>query len=94
MVGKIHLAERPLLKDSNFENAVFTTNSNGASEILDSSFIMSHPKDKRVISLIDNLLGDKNSLLIEKEKNKKISKDFSIERNLKETLEVLKDIEK
>ena len=83
-----------VLEAMNFGNAVFTTRNNGASEILDSSFIMSHPKDKRVISLIDNLLGDKNSLLIEKEKNKKISKDFSIERNLKETLEVLKDIEK
>jgi len=77
-----------------FDNVVFTTSSNGASEILDSDFIMDSPYDKKVAISIDNLLKNRASLNEIKIKNKKISKRFSIEKNLKQTLEVINKIEK
>jgi len=46
----------------NFENVVFTTSKNGASEILDEDFVMDKPYDTRVISSIDNLLSNKTAL--------------------------------
>ena len=76
-----------------FKNAVFTTRSNGASEILDRDFIMDIPYDKKVAASIDNLLSNKNTLNEVKIRNKKISKQFPIEKNLKKTLEVINKIE-
>ena len=77
----------------NFENAVFTTSSNGASEIIDKEFIMNDPYDFKVSSSIDNLLANKAILNEVKIKNKKISQLFSINNNLKQTLEVINKIE-
>ena len=78
----------------NFENVVFTTSNNGASEILDEDFVMDKPYDTGVILSIDNLLSNKTALDKEKRKNKKLSKLFSIEKNLITTLEVISQIEK
>jgi UDP-glucose:(heptosyl)LPS alpha-1,3-glucosyltransferase len=83
-----------VLEAMNFGNAVFTTSKNGASEILDDEFIMDKPLDTKVTLLIDRLLHDKTRLDNIKNINKKISKQYSIERNLKQTLEVIKKIEK
>ena len=77
-----------------FDNAVFTTRSNGASEILDPDFIMNSPYDKKVATSIDNLLSNIITLNEVKIRNKKISKQFPIEKNLKKTLEVINKIEK
>lgn len=82
-----------VLEAMNFENAVFTTNSNGASEILDKNFIMSNPNDTKVISLIDNLLADKKALNKVKNFNRNKSKLFSINKNLDKTLELINQIE-
>jgi UDP-glucose:(heptosyl)LPS alpha-1,3-glucosyltransferase len=82
-----------VLEAMNFENAVFTTSSNGASEILDKDFIMNHPYDDKVLSSIDNLFADKASLNEIKMKNKKVSQLFSIQNNLDKTLEVINLIE-
>ena len=76
-----------------FDNVVFTTRSNGASEILDPSFIMNSPYDKKVAASIDNLINNRASLNEVKNKNKKISRQFPIEKNLKKTLEVINKIE-
>ena len=76
-----------------FENAVFTTRSNGASEILDRDFIMDTPYDKKVAASIDNLINNRASLNAVKNMNKKKSKRFSIEKNLKQTLKVINKIE-
>lgn len=76
-----------------FENVVFTTSSNGACEILDDDFIMDKPYDEKVLKLIDNLLKNRINLEKEKTKNKKISKQFSIDKNLKKTLEVIREID-
>jgi UDP-glucose:(heptosyl)LPS alpha-1,3-glucosyltransferase len=82
-----------VLEAMSFENAVFTTNSNGASEILDKNFIMNNPYDYKVPSSIDNLLADKAALNEIKNKNKKTSQLFSIKKNLDKTLEVINLIE-
>ena len=82
-----------VLEAMNFNNAVFTTISNGASEILDKDFIMNHPYDDKVISSIDNLLADKDLLNKVKMKNKKVSQLFSIQNNLNKTLDVINLIE-
>jgi len=83
-----------VLEAMNFENVVFTTSKNGASEILNDKFIMSEPFDKKIISSIDKLLVNKTLMAEEKIKNKEISTLFSIEKNLAQTLEVIKEIEK
>ena len=82
-----------VLEAMNFENVVFTTNNNGASEILDEDFVMNNPYDTGVIASIDNLLNNKTALDKEKIKNKNLSKLFSIEKNLNITLELISQIE-
>jgi UDP-glucose:(heptosyl)LPS alpha-1,3-glucosyltransferase len=66
---------------------------NGASEILDKDFVMDNPYDTEVISSIDYLLSNKTALDKEKINNIKLSKLFSIEKNLNITLEVISQIE-
>ena len=82
-----------ILEAMNFENAVFTTNSNGASEILDKDFIMSKPYDTRVVSSIDNLLTNKEALNKVKIHNRNKSQQFSINKNLDKTLKLINQIE-
>lgn len=83
-----------VLEAMNFENVVFTTSKNGASEILSGDFIMSKPFEKKIIPSIDHILGNKALMAEEKMKNKETSKLFSIEINLQKTLEVIKAVEK
>lgn len=78
-----------ILEAMNFGTVVFTTINNGASEILDKDFIIKNQNDLKVISLIDTLLIDKKYLDSEKIKNKKISKKYSIENNLMQTLKLI-----
>jgi UDP-glucose:(heptosyl)LPS alpha-1,3-glucosyltransferase len=82
-----------VLEAMNFKNVVFTTHSNGASEILDNKFIMNNPFDSKTISYIDNLFADKNALDEVKIDNRKKSEKFSIQNNLERTLEVINQIE-
>ena len=83
-----------VLEAMNFENVVFTTCKNGASEILENKFIMSKPFDKKIVSSIEHLLNDKALLQKEKLKNKKVSKLFSIEKNLNQTMKIIEQIDK
>ena len=76
----------------NFENVIFTTNKNGASEILDKKYIMKSPLDTEIISSIDSLLNNRPLLESTKLNNRKKSKLFSIENNLDKTLEVIDQI--
>jgi UDP-glucose:(heptosyl)LPS alpha-1,3-glucosyltransferase len=78
-----------VLEAMNFENVVFTTAQNGASEILDEYFIMKQPDDFSVISKIKYLLNHHSKLKSIKEDNRLRSKQFSIEKNLKETLDLI-----
>ena len=72
-----------------YGSVVFTTKQNGASEIIDKEFIMSNPKDFSVVKKIDGLLNDRSSLEEEKQKNLRISQEFSIEKNCEQILELL-----
>ena len=81
-----------VLEAMDFENAVFTTKQNGASEILDDYFIMNKPEDFSVASSIKDLLNNKIKLQKIKQENRAKSKQFSIEKNLSETLKVINEI--
>ncbi len=81
-----------VLEAMNFKNVVFTTRQNGASEILDDEFVMDTSKDFSVVQKIDRLLSDKETLEIIKENNYSKSKQFSIEKNLSETLKVINEV--
>ncbi|MBL7005092.1 MAG: glycosyltransferase family 4 protein [Gammaproteobacteria bacterium] len=75
-----------VLEAMNFENVVFTTAQNGASEILDEYFIMKQPDDFSVVLKIQDLLNHDSKLKNIKADNRLKSKQFSIEKNLEETL--------
>lgn len=81
-----------ILEAMNFENVIFTTKNNGASEILDDFFIMNSQNDYSVVNKIDDLLQDEKKLMQVKKNNRIISKEFSIEKNLLATLEVINEI--
>ena len=78
-----------VLEAMGFENAVFTTKQNGASEVLDSSFIMNNPSDFSIISAIEELFNNPSKLENIKKENRAKSEKFSIENNLSETLKVI-----
>ena len=81
-----------VLEAMSFENAVFTTRQNGASEILDNEFVMKTPLDFSVVQKIDKLLSNKEALKVIQKNNKSKSMRFSIEKNLSETLKVINEV--
>ena len=81
-----------VLEAMHFENVVFTTKQNGASEILDDYFIMDSPKDLSVVSRINDLIVNQAKLKQIKKDNRAKSKQFSIEKNLSETLKVINEV--
>jgi len=78
-----------ILEAMNFENVVFTTKQNGASEILSDKFIMSCPTDFSIIPVINRFLTDDNLLRRQKRTNSQIAKNHSIEKNVAETLKCI-----
>ena len=72
-------------------NVVFTTKQNGASEILDDKYIMKTPDDLSILNVINALFDDKAMLEKVKRDNRILSKKFSIEKNLHETLEIINE---
>ncbi|WP_024787439.1 MULTISPECIES: glycosyltransferase family 4 protein [unclassified Lebetimonas] len=80
-----------VLEAMNFECVVFTTKQNGASEILPEFNVMENPNDLSVVEKI-NFLLENDKILKEKQKEMKdISKNFSIEKNVKKTLKVINE---
>lgn len=79
-----------VLEAMSFGNAVFTTQQNGACEILDSDCIMPSPEDCSVVEKIDSLLHNQNQLNAEKERNFQKAKKFSIQENVLNTLKTIK----
>jgi len=75
-----------------FRNIVFTTRNNGASEILDSKFVMKDPMDFSVISLIKSLIQDSEIREKIKNENHNLSKKYSIDKNLINTLKVINEV--
>lgn len=73
-------------------NVVITTKQNGASEILNKQYVMSTPNDFTIVSTISKLLDDKIKCEKIKNDNKSLSKKFSIENNVNETLKVINEV--
>ena len=81
-----------ILEAMNLNNAVFTSSQCGGGELLDKEFIMENSDDFSVVGKIDALLKDKDSLKRIKENNRKKSLQFSIEKNLEYTLNVIDEV--
>ncbi len=82
-----------ILEAASFKNVIFTTQQNGASEILPANFIMENPQDLSVVSKIEHFLKDESLLEQTKLANYNLAKQFTIERNVEETLAVIKRID-
>jgi len=80
-----------ILEAMSFQNAVITTKQNGASEILDSSFVMQTPQDFSIVKIIDDLLENAQKLEEIKQRNYEIVQNFTIEKNAKETMDVINE---
>lgn len=80
-----------VLEAMNFENVVFTTAQNGASEIVPREFIMKNPKDYSIIDKISKLLNDEKLLNAEKKRAKDIAKNYTIQKNVQKTLEIINE---
>ena len=72
--------------------AVITTAQNGASEALGNEFVMKTPMDMDILPTLHRLLDDAEFLDSVKEANRAKSLEFSVERNLEETLKVLESL--
>ena len=81
-----------ILEAMNYGNIVITTKQNGASEILLDEYIMNKSDDFSIIEKIDKLLIDDVEIEKIKNKNLEIVKNFSIEKNVYETLKVINEI--
>ena len=81
-----------VLEAMSYGNVVFTTSKNGASEILNPEFIMRSADDNSVIKQIDCLAEDRALLSKTKMDNIDASKQFSVNRNLTETLRAINEV--
>lgn len=80
-----------ILEAMSFQNAVITTKQNGAHEILEDAFIMETSQDFSIVKAIDELLENEDKLQKIKEQNYAIVQNFTIEKNVQETLEVINE---
>ncbi|MCD8476745.1 MAG: glycosyltransferase, partial [Sulfurospirillum sp.] len=80
-----------ILEAMSFQNVVITTKQNGASEILDSPFVMQSPQDFSIVKTIDELLENAQKIEAIKQRNYEIVQNFTIEKNAQETMEVINE---
>ena len=81
-----------VLEAMSFQNVVFTTEQNGANEILDEEYRMSNPKDLSVVKKIDHLISQGKLMQDIKDKNRFTAEKFSIEFNMQKTLEIINKV--
>ncbi len=81
-----------VLEAMSFNNAAFTTQQNGAHEVLDEECIMTHSKDFSSVNKIDQLLKNVEKLNKIKKDNKLRADELSIELNMKKTIEVINKV--
>ncbi|WP_200763500.1 glycosyltransferase family 4 protein [Nitrosophilus alvini] len=81
-----------VLEAMSFENVVFTTAQNGAAEILPKELVMKNPKDLSVVKKIDTLLQNNDKLVKIQKEMREISKEYTIEKNVQKTLEVIYEL--
>ncbi len=80
-----------ILEAMNFSNAVITTKFCGGGEILNNQLIMNTPQDYTIASKIDALLENPEKLEALKKENFKIVQNFTIEKNAKETMDIINE---
>jgi len=73
------------------KTVVFTTKQNGASEILSNDFIMKYPSDRSILNLIEELIHNDKKINNIKLINSSHAKEFSIEKNLNQTLQIINE---
>ena len=76
----------------NYENVVITTELCGGGEILSQDLIMKNSEDYSIVEKIDDLLVNDDKIEKLKNENLKIVQNFSIEKNVQETLEVINEV--
>ena len=78
-----------VLEALSYGNVVFTTRQNGASEILPETWVMQKPDDPSTAERIDRLLADATLLKHASQEAREIAEAYPIERNVRETLDLL-----
>ncbi|MEO1942148.1 MAG: glycosyltransferase family 4 protein [Campylobacterales bacterium] len=73
-------------------NVVFTTQQNGASEILPVRWVMESPTDPTFLPRLERLIESPTYLRQEQKLAREIGSSFSIERNVEETLKVIEEV--
>ena len=81
-----------ILEAMNKKNVIFTTMQNGASEILDKEFLMQSPSDYSVVDKINKLICDPIKIKSIQEENFSMSRNFSINNNLKQTIDLIDEV--
>lgn len=81
-----------IIEAMNYENAVITTKLCGGGEILNQSYIMETPTDYEIVKKIDELIQNDELLKQVKAENLEIVQDFSIEKNVQKTLDVINEV--
>ena len=70
-------------------NAVITTRQNGAAEILQNELLMDQSSDEKILPVLRRLLDEPSYLEEIKNLNRETVKEFTIERNARETLALI-----
>jgi UDP-glucose:(heptosyl)LPS alpha-1,3-glucosyltransferase len=81
-----------ILEAMNKKNVIFTTMQNGASEILNKEFLMQSPSDYSVVDKINKLISDPIKIKSIQEENFSMSRNFSIDNNLKQTIDLIDEV--
>jgi UDP-glucose:(heptosyl)LPS alpha-1,3-glucosyltransferase len=75
-----------------YKNIVITTQNNGASEIINPAHVMSSEDDLGIINTINEIVSSKKLLKEIKFKNHNIASKFSIDKNMEQTINILKSL--
>lgn len=81
-----------IIEAMNYENVVITTKYCGGGEIINQEYIMERPTDYSIIEKIDTLLENQEKMNKIKAQNLEIVKNFSIEKNVEQTLKVINEV--
>jgi UDP-glucose:(heptosyl)LPS alpha-1,3-glucosyltransferase len=81
-----------ILEAMNYKNAVITTRQCGAGELIDSNYLLENPGDLRAVTLLNELLENQETLQKIKTDNYEIASGYSVDNNIDQTLELIKNI--
>ena len=81
-----------VLKAMSCKCAVFVSSNNHAKELIDVYSTMDNPSDRSTAFKVDALLNNKDELKLIKKQNKKISKEYTLEKNLEKLNDLISKI--